>query len=151
MQEKGFARSWRQFRLRLENESSSTLGLRAAVALYRAFLALARLALPPWVLWTKLGLIIVAMVSARSSAMRLPAAGRGHRCSKSPYNARHVPAGLISVRFAGYSCDFLCCVYAASAGLNAVPETGSLAFSGIFFYSYTSGSRSPRTWYWDLH
>ncbi len=91
-------------------------------------------------LWTKLGGIVVAMVAARSVAMAFNRVLDADIDSRNPRTkARHLPAGLLSRKFAwGFIVFWAAVFFLASGFLNVLClRLAPLALAIVMFYSFT--------------
>lgn len=91
-------------------------------------------------LWTKLFWIIVAMVAARSAAMTFNRIADADIDARNPRTRhRHIPAGLLSRRFAWAFLIFQSALFIVAAGqLNELClKLSPVALAVIFLYSYT--------------
>lgn len=109
-------------------------------ALTGALLAWRDAGFPSGELGTKLVWIVLAMVGARSAAMafnRLMDASIDGRNPRT--RTRHIPAGLLSKRFAwGFTLVSAAAFFAASAALNPLClKLSPLALAVVLFYSFT--------------
>jgi 4-hydroxybenzoate polyprenyltransferase len=90
--------------------------------------------------WSTLAWIVVAMVSARSAAMAFNRVIDVEIDRENPRTrSRHLPAGLLSTRFAWLFIAFWTLVFFASAwALNPLClRLAPVALAVVFFYSYT--------------
>src|SRR6185503_4259386 len=109
-------------------------------ALTGALLAWRDAGFPRGLLWTKLGWIVVAMVAARSVAMAFNRVLDADIDARNPRTkARHLPAGLLSRRFAWGFIVFWAAVFFLAAGsLNSLClKLAPLALGIVMFYSFT--------------
>jgi 4-hydroxybenzoate polyprenyltransferase len=109
-------------------------------ALTGALLAWRDAGFPRELLWAKLACIIVAMVAARSVAMAFNRVLDADIDARNPRTkARHLPAGLLSRRFAWGFIVFWAAVFLlAAAGLNSLClKLAPLALAIVMFYSFT--------------
>jgi 4-hydroxybenzoate polyprenyltransferase len=109
-------------------------------ALTGALLAWRDAGFPREGLWTKLGWIVVAMVAARSVAMAFNRVLDADIDSRNPRTkGRHLPAGLLSRRFAwGFIVFWAACFFFAAGALNPLClRLAPLALGIVMFYSFT--------------
>jgi 4-hydroxybenzoate polyprenyltransferase len=109
-------------------------------ALTGALLAWREAGFPRELLWIKLAWIVVAMVAARSVAMAFNRVLDADIDSRNPRTkARHLPAGLLSRRFAwGFIVFWAAVFFLAAAGLNSLClKLAPLALAIVMFYSFT--------------
>jgi 4-hydroxybenzoate polyprenyltransferase len=109
-------------------------------ALTGALLAWRDAGFPPGLLWTKLGWIVLAMVAARSVAMAFNRVLDADIDACNPRTkTRHLPAGLLSRRFAwGFIVFWAAIFVVAAAGLNSLClKLAPLALAIVMFYSFT--------------
>ena len=109
-------------------------------ALTGALLAWRDAGFPRELLWAKLAWIVLAMVAARSVAMAFNRVLDADIDSRNPRTkARHLPAGLLSRRFAwGFIVFWAAVFFLASAGLNSLClKLAPLALAIVMFYSFT--------------
>ena len=109
-------------------------------ALTRALLAWREAGFPRDQLWTKLAWIVLAMVAARSVAMAFNRVLDADIDARNPRTkARHLPAGLLSRKFAwGFIIFWAAVFFLASAGLNSLClKLAPLALAIVMFYSFT--------------
>ena len=109
-------------------------------ALTGALLAWRDAGFPRELLWTKLSWIVLAMVAARSVAMAFNRVLDADIDSRNPRTkARHLPAGLLSRRFAwGFIVSWAAVFFLAAAGLNSLClKLAPLALAIVMFYSFT--------------
>jgi 4-hydroxybenzoate polyprenyltransferase len=109
-------------------------------ALTGALLAWRDAGFPRELLWAKLAWIVLAMVAARSVAMAFNRVLDADIDSRNPRTkARHLPAGLLSRRFAwGFIVFWAAAFFLASAGLNSLClKLAPLALAIVMFYSFT--------------
>jgi 4-hydroxybenzoate polyprenyltransferase len=109
-------------------------------ALTGALLAWRDAGFPREQLWTKLAWIILAMVAARSVAMAFNRVLDADIDSRNPRTkARHLPAGLLSRRFAwGFIIFWAAVFFLAAGGLNHLClQLAPLALGIVMFYSFT--------------
>ncbi len=91
-------------------------------------------------LWSRLGWIVVAMVAARSVAMAFNRVLDADIDSRNPRtNGRHLPAGLLSRKFAwGFIVFWAAIFFLASGFLNVLClRLAPLALGIVMFYSFT--------------
>src|SRR5579863_10020380 len=91
-------------------------------------------------LWMKLGWIVLAMVSARSVAMAFNRVLDADIDALNPRTkARHLPAGLLSRKFAwGFIAFWAAVFFLAAGGLNSLClKLAPLALAIVMFYSFT--------------
>jgi 4-hydroxybenzoate polyprenyltransferase len=109
-------------------------------ALTGALLAWREAGFPRELLWIKLAWIVVAMVAARSVAMAFNRVLDADIDARNPRTkARHLPAGLLSRRFAwGFIVFWAAIFFLAAAGLNSLClKLAPLALAIVMFYSFT--------------
>jgi 4-hydroxybenzoate polyprenyltransferase len=109
-------------------------------ALTGALLAWREAGFPRELLWIKLAWIVVAMVAARSVAMAFNRVLDADIDSRNPRTkARHLPAGLLSRKFAwGFIVFWAAIFFLAAAGLNSLClKLAPLALAILMFYSFT--------------
>jgi 4-hydroxybenzoate polyprenyltransferase len=109
-------------------------------ALTGALLAWRDAGFPRNLLWARLALIVVAMVAARSVAMAFNRVLDTDIDSRNPRTrSRHLPAGLLSRRFAWGFIVFWAAVFFLAAGrLNPLClKLAPLALAIVMFYSFT--------------
>jgi 4-hydroxybenzoate polyprenyltransferase len=109
-------------------------------ALTGALLAWRDAGFPRDLLWAKLAWIVLAMVAARSVAMAFNRVLDAEIDSRNPRTkGRHLPAGLLSRRFAWGFIAFSAAVFFLAAGfLNPLClRLAPLALGIVMFYSYT--------------
>jgi 4-hydroxybenzoate polyprenyltransferase len=109
-------------------------------ALTGALLAWRDAGFPRELLWAKLAWIVLAMVAARSVAMAFNRVLDADIDSRNPRTkARHLPAGLLSRRFAwGFIAFWATVFFLAAAGLNSLClKLAPLALAIVMFYSFT--------------
>ena len=109
-------------------------------ALTGALLAWRDAGFPQGLLWAKVGWIVLAMVAARSVAMAFNRVLDADIDARNPRTkARHLPAGLLSPRFAWGFIGFWAAVFIlAAAGLNSLClKLAPLALGIVMFYSFT--------------
>jgi 4-hydroxybenzoate polyprenyltransferase len=109
-------------------------------ALTGALLAWRDAGFPRELLWAKLAWIVVAMVAARSVAMAFNRVLDADIDARNPRTkARHLPAGLLSRRFAwGFIAFWAVVFFLAAAGLNSLClKLAPLALAIVMFYSFT--------------
>ena len=109
-------------------------------ALTGALLAWRDAGFPRDLLWTKLAWIVLAMVAARSVAMAFNRVLDAEIDSRNPRTkGRHLPAGLLSRRFAWGFIAFSAAVFFLASGfLNPLClRLAPLALGIVMFYSYT--------------
>jgi len=109
-------------------------------ALTGALLAWRDAGFPRELLWAKLAWIVLAMVAARSVAMAFNRVLDADIDSRNPRTkARHLPAGLLSRRFAwGFIVFWAIVFFLAAAGLNSLClKLAPLALGIVMFYSLT--------------
>src|SRR5689334_6167589 len=91
-------------------------------------------------LWTKLAWIVLAMVAARSVAMAFNRVLDADIDARNPRTkARHLPAGLLSRKFAwGFIVFWAAAFFLAAGGLNSLClKLAPLALAIVMFYSFT--------------
>ena len=109
-------------------------------ALTGALLAWRDAGFPRELLWARLALIILAMVAARSVAMAFNRVLDADIDSRNPRTrSRHLPAGLLSRRFAwGFIAFWAAVFFLAAGGLNPLClKLAPLALGVVMFYSFT--------------
>ena len=109
-------------------------------ALTGALLAWRDAGFPSGELGTKLAWIVLAMVGARSAAMAFNRLLDASIDARNPRTkTRHIPAGLLSKRFAwGFTLVSAAAFFAASAALNPLClKLSPLALGVVLFYSFT--------------
>jgi 4-hydroxybenzoate polyprenyltransferase len=109
-------------------------------ALTGALLAWREAGFPRELLWIKLAWIVLAMVAARSVAMAFNRVLDADIDSRNPRTkARHLPAGLLSRRFAwGFIVFWAAVFFLAAGGLNSLClKLAPLALAIVMFYSFT--------------
>lgn len=109
-------------------------------ALTGALLAWRDAGFPSGQLGTKLVWIVLAMVGARSAAMAFNRLLDASIDARNPRTkTRHIPAGLLSKRFAwGFTLVSAAAFFAASAALNPLClKLSPLALGVVLFYSFT--------------
>lgn len=109
-------------------------------ALTGALLAWRDAGFPRELLWARLGLIVLAMVAARSVAMAFNRVLDADIDSRNPRTrSRHLPAGLLSQRFAwGFIVFWAAVFFLAAGGLNPLClKLAPLALGVVMFYSFT--------------
>jgi len=109
-------------------------------ALTGALLAWRDAGFPHESLWTKLGWIVLAMVSARSVAMAFNRILDADIDAQNPRTRmRHLPAGLLSRRFAwGFLVFWAAVFFVAAAGLNPLClKLAPVALGIVMVYSFT--------------
>ena len=109
-------------------------------ALTGALLAWRDAGFPRELLWAKLAWIVLAMVAARSVAMAFNRVLDADIDARNPRTkARHLPAGLLSRRFAwGFIAFWAVVFFLAAAGLNSLClKLAPLALAIVMFYSFT--------------
>ncbi len=109
-------------------------------ALTGALLAWRDAGFPRDLLWARLALIILAMVAARSVAMAFNRVLDADIDSRNPRTrSRHLPAGLLSRRFAwGFIVFWAAVFFLAAGGLNPLClKLAPLALGIVMFYSFT--------------
>jgi len=109
-------------------------------ALTGALLAWRDAGFPQGLLWAKLGWIVLAMVAARSVAMAFNRVLDADIDARNPRTkTRHLPAGLLSPKFAWGFIVFWATVFIlAAAGLNPLClKLAPLALGIVMFYSFT--------------
>jgi len=109
-------------------------------ALTGALLAWRDAGFPRELLWAKLAWIVLAMVAARSVAMAFNRVLDADIDARNPRTkARHLPAGLLSRRFAwGFIAFWAAVFFLAAAGLNSLClKLAPLALGIVMFYSFT--------------
>jgi len=109
-------------------------------ALTGALLAWREAGFPRERFWTRLAWIILAMVAARSVAMAFNRVLDADIDSRNPRTkSRHLPAGLLSRRFAwGFIVFWAAVFFLAAGGLNSLClKLAPLALAIVMFYSFT--------------
>ncbi|MCU1339913.1 MAG: putative 4-hydroxybenzoate polyprenyltransferase [Bryobacterales bacterium] len=109
-------------------------------ALTGALLAWREAGFPRQLLWIKLAWIVLAMIAARSVAMAFNRVLDADIDSRNPRTkARHLPAGLLSRRFAwGFIVFWAAVFFLAAGGLNSMClRLAPLALGIVMFYSFT--------------
>jgi 4-hydroxybenzoate polyprenyltransferase len=109
-------------------------------ALTGALLAWRDAGFPRELLWAKLAWIVLAMVAARSVAMAFNRVLDADIDARNPRTkARHLPAGLLSRRFAwGFIVFWAAIFFLAAGGLNSLClKLAPLALAIVMFYSFT--------------
>ncbi|MBZ5675203.1 MAG: putative 4-hydroxybenzoate polyprenyltransferase [Acidobacteriia bacterium] len=109
-------------------------------ALTGALLAWRDAGFPRDQLWAKLAWIVLAMVAARSVAMAFNRVLDADIDSRNPRTkARHLPAGLLSRKFAwGFIVFWAAVFFLAAGGLNSLClKLAPLALAIVMFYSFT--------------
>jgi 4-hydroxybenzoate polyprenyltransferase len=109
-------------------------------ALTGALLAWRDAGFPRDLLWAKLAWIVLAMVAARSVAMAFNRVLDADIDSRNPRTkARHLPAGLLSRKFAwGFIVFWAAVFFLAAGGLNPLClKLAPLALGIVMFYSFT--------------
>jgi 4-hydroxybenzoate polyprenyltransferase len=109
-------------------------------ALTGALLAWREAGFPRELLWAKLAWIVLAMVAARSVAMAFNRVLDADIDSRNPRTkARHLPAGLLSRKFAwGFIVFWAAVFFLAAGGLNQLClRLAPLALGIVMFYSFT--------------
>jgi len=109
-------------------------------ALTGALLAWRDAGFPRESLWAKLAWIVLAMVAARSVAMAFNRVLDADIDARNPRTrARHLPAGLLSRRFAwGFIVFWTAVFFLAAGGLNSLClKLAPLALAIVMFYSFT--------------
>jgi len=109
-------------------------------ALTGALLAWRDAGFPRDQLWAKLAWIVLAMVAARSVAMAFNRVLDADIDARNPRTkARHLPAGLLSRKFAwGFIVFWAAVFFLAAAGLNSLClKLAPLALAIVMFYSFT--------------
>jgi len=109
-------------------------------ALTGALLAWRDAGFPRELLWAKLAWIVLAMVAARSVAMAFNRVLDADIDARNPRTkARHLPAGLLSRRFAwGFIVFWTAVFFLAAGGLNSLClKLAPLALAIVMFYSFT--------------
>jgi 4-hydroxybenzoate polyprenyltransferase len=109
-------------------------------ALTGALLAWRDAGFPRELLWAKLAWIVLAMVAARSVAMAFNRVLDADIDARNPRTkARHLPAGLLSRKFAwGFIVFWAVIFFLAAAGLNSLcMKLAPLALAIVMFYSFT--------------
>ncbi len=131
---------WRRFVLTLEMIKFEHSVFALPFAMTGALLAWRSIGFPlDGMLW-KLAWIVVAMVGARSAAMAFNRVLDAQIDSRNPRtSSRHIPAGLLSTRFAwGFIAASSAVLVLASAMLNPLClRLSPVALAVVFFYSWT--------------
>lgn len=131
---------WRRFVLTLEMIKFEHSVFALPFALTGALLAWRSIGFPlDGMLW-KLAWIVVAMVGARSAAMAFNRVLDAQIDSRNPRtSSRHIPAGLLSTRFAwGFIAASSAVLVLAAAMLNPLClRLSPVALAVVFFYSWT--------------
>jgi 4-hydroxybenzoate polyprenyltransferase len=131
---------WKRLRLTLEMIKFEHSVFALPFALTGALLALRETHLAGRALWIKLAWIVVAMVSARSAAMAFNRILDSDIDAKNPRTRmRHLPAGILSARFAwGFVVVSVFVFLVAARALNPLCfYLAPLAIAIVFFYSFT--------------
>jgi 4-hydroxybenzoate polyprenyltransferase len=131
---------WKRLRLTLEMIKFEHSVFALPFALTGALLAFRETRLSGWPLAAKLGWIIVAMVSARSAAMAFNRILDRDIDARNPRTRmRHLPAGILSPRFAwGFVLISILVFLLAARALNPLClKLAPLALAIVFFYSFT--------------
>lgn len=131
---------WKRLRLTLEMIKFEHSVFALPFALTGALLAFRGTHLGGGELWIKLGWILVAMVSARSAAMAFNRILDADIDAKNPRTRmRHLPAGVLSPRFAwGFVLISVLVFLVAARALNPLCfYLAPLAMAIVFFYSFT--------------
>lgn len=131
---------WRRFVLTLEMIKFEHSVFALPFALTGALLAWRSIGFPlDGMLW-KLAWIVVAMIGARSAAMAFNRVLDAQIDSRNPRtSSRHIPAGLLSARFAwGFIAASSAVLVLAAAMLNPLClRLSPVALAVVFFYSWT--------------
>jgi 4-hydroxybenzoate polyprenyltransferase len=109
-------------------------------ALTGALLAWRDAGFPRELLWAKLAWIVLAMVAARSVAMAFNRVLDADIDARNPRTqARHLPAGILSRKFAwGFIVFWAAVFFLAAGGLNSLClKLAPLALAIVMFYSFT--------------
>jgi len=109
-------------------------------ALTGALLAWRDAGFPRELLWARLALIVLAMVAARSVAMAFNRVLDADIDARNPRTqARHLPAGILSRKFAwGFIVFWAAVFFLAAGGLNSLClKLAPLALAIVMFYSFT--------------
>jgi 4-hydroxybenzoate polyprenyltransferase len=131
---------WKRLRLTLEMIKFEHSVFALPFALTGALLALRETHLAGRALWLKLAWIVVAMVSARSAAMAFNRILDRDIDARNPRTRmRHLPAGILSARFAwGFVLVSVLAFLVAARVLNPLClYLAPLAMAIVFFYSFT--------------
>jgi 4-hydroxybenzoate polyprenyltransferase len=131
---------WKRVRLTLDMIKFEHSIFALPFALTGAFLAVREFHLPASEVWHKLLWIVLAMVGARSAAMAFNRILDANFDARNPRTSmRHIPAGILSSRFAwGFVFVSAMVLFAAAAMLNPLClALAPLALGIVFFYSFT--------------
>src|SRR6202047_1857717 len=131
---------WKRIRLTLEMIKFEHSVFALPFALTGALLAWRDQGFPRRLLWTRLALIVLAMIAARSVAMAFNRILDADIDARNPRTrARHLPAGLLSRRFAwGFLVFWAAVFFFAAGGLNSLClKLAPLALGIVMFYSFT--------------
>jgi len=131
---------WKRLRLTLEMIKFEHSVFALPFALTGALLAFRASHLGDWVIGEKLLWIVLAMVGARSAAMTFNRILDADIDARNPRTrTRHLPAGLLSARFAwGFLAIALLVFLLAARALNPLClKLAPLALAVVFFYSFT--------------
>src|SRR5437773_2576451 len=138
--EAGLRKFLKRIRLTLEMIKFEHSVFALPFALTGALLAWREAGFPRELLWIKLAWIVLAMVAARSVAMAFNRILDADIDSRNPRTkTRHLPAGLLSRRFAWGFIVFWAAVFFVAAGfLNQLClRLAPLALAIVMFYSFT--------------
>ncbi len=131
---------WKRLRLTLEMIKFEHSVFALPFALTGALLAIREIHLTGRLLAVKLGWIVVAMVAARSAAMAFNRILDRDIDSRNPRTSmRHLPAGILSPRFAwGFVAASILVFLLAARALNPLClKLAPVALAVVFFYSFT--------------
>jgi 4-hydroxybenzoate polyprenyltransferase len=134
------ANFWKHVRLTLDMIKFEHSVFALPFALTGALLAWRDAGFPHEGLWIKLGWIVVAMVAARSVAMTFNRILDADIDARNPRTKmRHLPAGLLSRRFAwGFLVFWTAVFFVAARGLNPLClRLAPVALGIVMFYSFT--------------
>ncbi|MEJ5369815.1 MAG: UbiA-like polyprenyltransferase [Bryobacteraceae bacterium] len=134
------SRAWKRFVLTLEMIRFEHSVFALPFALTSALLAWRETAMPASWLWPKLGWILACMVTARSAAMAFNRLLDAEIDARNPRTRnRHLPAGLLSRRFAwGFTAACSVLFVLSAAMLNRLClQLAPAALAIVFFYSWT--------------
>ena len=135
-----FRRFWKRLRLTLEMIKFEHSLFALPFALTGALLALREDAFATQALGRKFVWIVVAMVAARSAAMTFNRILDAELDARNPRTrSRHLPAGLLSAKFAwGFTAVSAVVFVVAARALNDLCfRLAPVALAVVFFYSYT--------------
>src|SRR5580704_10461118 len=131
---------WKRIRLTLEMIKFEHSVFALPFALTGALLAWRESGFPREGMWTTLVWIVIAMVAARSVAMAFNRVLDADIDARNPRTkARHLPAGLLSRKFAwGFIVFWAAVFFLAAGGLNPLClKLAPLALGIVMFYSFT--------------